>query len=231
MARPLSVSEKAQEMEAFRQTLPLECRHKTESYDMLKHCAVKTFTMGGEPISPRIIEDLLIWVSDRKDQITSINLIGSQRSNKYSTDSDALQVSRGDKAQDVFDIEYIKEKVGRKHEADPFISYQVHGVTDNGIYVISTLDGGGGGSSVFPTLLLVTFEEDMGFDVDIVKNKILPQKRLMLKKLFQINLIDRSVFDVKINGNKLDISILEWPNQKIRHEMSLDLATLLEKSA
>lgn len=230
MARPLSVSEKAQEMEAFRQTLPLECRHETESYDMLKHCAVKTFTMNGEPISPRIIEELLIWISDREDQITSINLIGSQGTNKFFIDADSLQVSRGDKTKNVFDVDYIKKKAGIGDRQDASLSYQFHGITDNGIYVISTCECGGG-SGMFQTLLLLTFEEDTGFDVSITKNKILPIKRLMLKKLCEITMGDRSAYDVKINGNKLDIWALEWPNQKIRHEMSIDLAALLEKSA
>ena len=63
--------------------VPIECRDRNEDINIQAMCLKEHFFFGGNPVHPKIIEDMITWISDSGDQTVAINLEDSQGSNKY----------------------------------------------------------------------------------------------------------------------------------------------------
>lgn len=146
-------------------------------------------------ISPRIIQDLSCWISDRGDQVVAINL-DSQNSNRYSGQP-KIQNFPGQNP--IVYHEEVTVQDGNTNETQ--FSYQYVGRTDSGIYVLLTSDWEGG-SGVFKSLLLVKFEYDSSIVCDWDKGVVQSGKnRLLIKKLGEIALGDRWDGALSVKGN------------------------------
>ena len=194
--------------------VPIECRDRNEDINIQAMCLKEHFFFGGNPVHPKIIEDMITWISDSGDQTVAINLEDSQGSNKYNF-YEGLSAS----------IENKNLWVKIEHE-DGFFSYDFHGVSDNGIMVLGTAENGGG-SGVFQQLMLFrikevavlelqhdTLEEDIswspstdyGYEILKSKNSRISKsdkKRIYLEKVYVFLLGDRNYHSVSIDNNFL----------------------------
>ena len=194
--------------------VPIECRDRNEDINIQAMCLKEHFFFGGNPVHPKIIEDMITWISDSGDQTVAINLEDSQGSNKYNF-YEGLSAS----------IENKNLWVKIEHE-DGFFSYDFHGVSDNGIMVLGTAENGGG-SGVFQYLMLFrikevavlelqhdTLEEDIswspstdyGYEILKSKNSRISKsdkKRIYLEKVYVFLLGDRNYHSVSIDNNFL----------------------------
>ena len=194
--------------------VPIECRDRNEDINIQAMCLKEHFFFGGNPVHPKIIEDMITWISDSGDQTVAINLEDSQGSNKYNF-YEGLSAS----------IENKNLWVKIEHE-DGFFSYDFHGVSDNGIMVLGTAENGGG-SGVFQQLMLFrikevavlelqhdTLEEDIswspstdyGYEILKSKNSRISKsdkKRIYLEKVYKFLLGDRNYHSVSIDNNFL----------------------------
>ena len=194
--------------------VPIECRDRNEDINIQAMCLKEHFFFGGNPVHPKIIEDMITWISDSGDQTVAINLEDSQGSNKYNF-YEGLSAS----------IENKNLWVKIEHD-DGFFSYDFHGVSDNGIMVLGTAENGGG-SGVFQQLMLFrikevavlelqhdTLEEDIswspstdyGYEILKSKNSRISKsdkKRIYLEKVYKFLLGDRNYHSVSIDNNFL----------------------------
>ena len=194
--------------------VPIECRDRNEDINIQAMCLKEHFFFGGNPVHPKIIEDMISWISDSGDQTVAINLEDSQGSNKYNF-YEGLSAS----------IENKNLWVKIEHD-DGFFSYDFHGVSDNGIMALGTAENGGG-SGVFKQLMLFrikevavlelqhdTLEEDIswspstdyGYEILKSKNSRISKsdkKIIYLEKVYKFLLGDRNYHSVSIDNNFL----------------------------
>ena len=194
--------------------VPIECRDRNEDINIQAMCLKEHFFFGGNPVHPKIIEEMITWISDSGDQTVAINLEDSQGSNKYNF-YEGLSAS----------IENKNLWVKIEHD-DGFFSYDFHGVSDNGIMVLGTAENGGG-SGVFQQLMLFrikevavlelqhdTLEEDIswspstdyGYEILKSKNSRISKsdkKIIYLEKVYKFLLGDRNYHSVSIDNNFL----------------------------
>ena len=194
--------------------VPIECRDRNEDINIQAMCLKEHFFFGGNPVHPKIIEDMISWISDSGDQTVAINLEDSQGSNKYNFYK-GLSASIVNK----------KLWVEIEHDEGSF-HYYFHGVSDNGIMVLGTAENGGG-SGVFQQLMLFrikevavlelqhdTLEEDIswspstdyGYEILKSKNSRISKsdkKRIYLEKVYKFLLGDRNYHSVSIDNNFL----------------------------
>jgi hypothetical protein len=147
-------------------------------------------------VHPRIIQDLLAWESDGGDQVVAINLVDSQRSNRYYGDVTVVE-NAGESPV----VRYRGEKDG---VAD-MIDYQYIGKLRSGVHVLETWESGGG-TMVSMRLMFVTLENDRGLLVHEDAHVIdLGTPRVLIRKLGEIPLGDRYEGSVELKGSQLRI--------------------------
>jgi hypothetical protein len=182
----------------FSKSFPAACRAETSDFDQTLTCAKKHFIIGGKAINPMIIKDLSTWISDGGDQVVAINLLQSQNTNRYFNYRDYKIEKHG---------KYFSVKLDlplEDQDSTAFFKYTVEGVTDNGVFVIKTVENGGG-SGYFYNLLFVRIREDSGFG-NIENEKLaLNRKRILIEKLGEIPLGDRTSPDIKVEKNNVRI--------------------------
>lgn len=146
-------------------------------------------------INPKVIEELVTWISDGGDQVVSINLPDAQKSSRFQYDDVGLACRYEEKG----------EWSGRP----PFFEYDHLGKTDEAVHILRT-DWCGGGTGIFGNLLMVVFEPDLGMMVDWPNKRICWNKeRLLIKKLGQIGLGDRIRTKISIKGHTLFVLIYD----------------------
>ena len=197
------------EVKKFQSTLPGACGRKEQSFEVLKSCAQNFFVVNGEPISPSIINSLASFISDEGDQISSIDLLGAQGSNRFFDKEVTFQKYH----------QHLIVTADMTNEfcTDPHIcyfSYKVEGKTKNGIYVLSTREQSGG-TGIFVTFLFLKIKEDAAFDFSNLKsdNKthhLKPtRKRLLLEKIGEDAMGDCATcgHEVKVKDNQVTIEV------------------------
>jgi hypothetical protein len=174
------------------------------------------FFFGGKPVHPKIIEEVLTWISDRGDQVVAINLEDSQGSNKYNFNDNISAFIRP---------ENKKLWVVIKQDGGYFY-YQFHGTSDNEILVLE-IGENGGGKGTFKQLILFrikevavlelqhdALEEDIsmspstnsGYKILKSKNSRISKsdkKRIYLEKIYTFLLGHRKKHNVLIDNNFL----------------------------
>lgn len=152
------------------------------------------YSFTEEPyINPKIIQDMISWLSDSGDQIVSINLYDAQNSNRY------FATTKTKKIRDNYPFIYY-------HEDNESFGYQYVGELKNqNIHVLKITDNVSG-SGVFKTLLLVKLLEDKGIIFDEGKNVIKMKKnRRLIKKIGQLSLGDRYSGNIHIEDDRIVI--------------------------
>jgi len=157
-----------------------------------KRCAQEYFVWNGQPIHPKIVEDLVIPFFDKGDQIISINLEFSQDSNRYCCkDNYSVKVENG-----LMLVSYLRPS------DEGFFSYQFKGKMDNGVFVIRTWNNTGG-SGVFGALLFLKITERASLRLKGDRLLVFDRKHVVLEKLGEWRLGDRKRHGIKVDKNSL----------------------------
>lgn len=145
-----------------------------------------------EYVHPRIVQDMLGWLSDKHGSVVCVDLDAGNDSNQY---SGAYEVVK--RAGRTF-VEW-KEGTGRREES---FSYEYIGTSPSGVHMIVCYDRGGG-SGLFMDVALFRMETDRTF----VGNR----KRTLLKILDHIPLGDRYDGSITYEDGTLKIGADEGP--------------------
>jgi hypothetical protein len=140
-------------------------------------------------INPRILDDLIGWLSDSNDQVISINIDKSNNSNRYYGEVEIIN------KKDNYPIVKIKNKKST-------YSYQYIGCSFSGVHIINTWNCSGG-SGVFCNILLVTLKNS--YTLNYYDNKLKKINTTVITKVGNIGLGDRYSEKVRYNFGILTI--------------------------
>jgi hypothetical protein len=129
-----------------------------------------------EYINPKILADLIGWLSDSGDQVTSINIPKSNQSNRY---YGQVTVSKPDSGFPIVQSSYDESTN----------SYQYIGCSFSGVHILRTWNSSIGGSGIFCDILLVTISNDNAISYD--NGRTIKFERLIIKKIGSLPLGDR----------------------------------------
>ncbi len=152
-------------------------------------------------VSPAIISDLSTWISDTGDQVISIDLDGSNSSNRYSGDLSIDKARKSDghsAARSPFVKIDNKDGCGDQGGTSTF-GYELIGRIKD-VFVLHTVSGGCG-TAAFSNLLLVKVEPDAGLSYR--DGTLRPTTRHVIRKLTEIPIGDRYDGQVIVEGNKI----------------------------
>ncbi len=157
---------------------------------LLKGLKFKKYSFTSrEYINPRIIEDLVGWISDSGNQIAAINITNSNKSNRYYGE---ISVDDG-----IGQFPIVKVSNGRE-----VFSYQYIGQSFTGIHLLLTTSSGGG-SGIFCNIVLVTISLDKLIDFSYENKK--KNERVLIKLAGVVPLGDRYEGKIKYNFGVLRI--------------------------
>ena len=142
-----------------------------------------------EYINPALINELVGWLSDTGNQITSINLGASNNSNQYFG-----RISAKDNVD-------AHPTVLWENDNEKF-SYQYLGCSFTGIHILRAWDANGG-SGVFCNVVLVTLSSEE--QIEYIKNKPTKKSRIALRLTSVLPLGDRYSGDIKYRFGILTI--------------------------
>jgi hypothetical protein len=128
-----------------------------------------------EFINPRILDDLTGWISDLGDQVVSINISDSNKSNRYFGDVTVEEISNS----------YPMVKASFE---DGWVSYRYVGQSFSGVHIVQTWSNGGG-SGIFCNILLVTLSSD--FSIEANETNYEKRTRYVIKLIGSLALGDR----------------------------------------
>jgi hypothetical protein len=128
-----------------------------------------------EFIHPRIVEELLGFISDRHETVVSVDLSSANRSNRFFGPINIIQDRDG-------------QWVHCDQESDAYFRYKHLGTSNSGIHVLWSVQGGGG-TGHFNDLQFLTLQRDTGLARD--EGNISKRERVLLKTLGSIPIGDR----------------------------------------
>tara|TARA_B100002019_G_C21087847_1_gene507071 strand:+ start:35 stop:733 length:699 start_codon:yes stop_codon:yes gene_type:complete len=141
-----------------------------------------------EFINPQILEDFSGFLSDRGDQIVSINISESNQSNRY---------HGGVTAEETDDYPIVTSSSG-----ESWISYKYIGRSVSGIHIVQAWSNSGG-SGVFTNILLVTLSLDSSLESNGLNYS--KKSRYVIKLVGSLPLGDRYQGKVKYGFGILSI--------------------------
>ncbi|PWW07929.1 MULTISPECIES: hypothetical protein [Pseudidiomarina] len=142
-----------------------------------------------EFINPQILDDLSGWLSDTGDQIVSINISESNRSNRYHGEI---------KVEETGSYPVVTSSVD-----EGWVSYKYIGRSFSGVHIVQTWSNGGG-SGVFTNILLVTLSSDSSLESNGLSYS--KKSRYVIKLIGSLPLGDRYQGQVKYRFGILSIS-------------------------
>lgn len=145
--------------------------------------------INSEFINPQILDDLSGWLSDTGDQIVSINIAESNKSNRYHGD---ITTEKSD-----------GYPVVKSSYEEGWVSYRYIGSSFSGVHIIQTWSNGGG-SGVFTNILLVTLSSDSSLESNGVSYT--KKARFVIKLVGSLPLGDRYQGKVTYKYGLLSIS-------------------------
>jgi predicted RNA-binding protein len=199
------------ELVNFIKYLPIKCQ-KTIDFEQTATCAKKYFVIDGEPINPLIVKDLIPWISDSGDQVVAIDLLTSQKSNKYSVNNFDLKKNGA----------YFS--ISTTYESGSSFTYELEGVTANGVIVLKTSDWDPTGTGVFTDLLLVRIRKEFALSNNLDEKLTLNRNRLIIENIGRYSLGDRIYSKITVIGNTINIETKQSedsPTKKMLIKLSL----------
>lgn len=137
--------------------------------------AAKYSFINSEFINPLILDDFCGWLSDIGNQIVSININDSNKSNRYFCDIDIKKSDSG------FPVVTCTNEEG-------WVSYKYIGRSFSGLHIVQTW-ANGGGSGVFCNVLLLTLSLDSALVYDSAEYE--KRSRYVIKLIGSFPLGDR----------------------------------------
>ena len=128
-----------------------------------------------EFINPRILNDLIGWLSDSGDQIVSVNLTEANKSNRYFGELSVIEKES-------------EHPVVSSESEEGRTSYQYIGHSFSGVHLVQVWSNSGG-SGVFGNILLVTLSLDSALEHNGIESKKI--SRFIVKHIGTIPLGDR----------------------------------------
>ncbi|MES9902844.1 MAG: hypothetical protein ABW168_09185 [Sedimenticola sp.] len=145
--------------------------------------------INSEFINPKILDDLSGWLSDSGDQIVSINISESNKSNRYHGD---ITVEEPD-----------GYPVVKSSCEEGWVSYKYIGRSFSGVHIVQIWSNGRG-SGVFTNILLVTLSSDSSLESNGVNYT--KKARFVIKLVGSLPLGDRYQGVIKYRYGLLSIS-------------------------
>jgi hypothetical protein len=146
------------------------------------------FTYRNQPISPKAVQDLMSWVSDRRSGPTAIDLRAND-ANRYYVEP---QKREG----------WIQFSSTNQDGVQLF-GYQHIGRLKNGIHVLH-IASNEGGTETFESLLLIRFKMQEVYEGDPTHVKL--NQRIVMEGIGEIPLADKAGSKIIIKGNSILIA-------------------------
>lgn len=157
------------------------------------------YSFTREPfVHPAIIADMNSMISDTGDQVVAIDLVWSQRSNRYYGNFDVIRRESGHPSISFRTTDAAGNTVG-------FNGYQYVGMSDSGVHIFLVWSSGGGSGNWYDLLFLTVERDRQGMVFGGWNNPVIRSgdDRLLIKKIGQIHLGDRWNGELRITGNEL----------------------------
>lgn len=143
-----------------------------------------------EYVNPRIVQELLGWISDSAETVTQIDLVESNQSNRFF----AKPVVRDIQGREWVFVEYGPD--------EGYFAYSYIATSPSGVHMLKCLENTGG-RSTFYTVILLTLNSDKSLDPS--GDGVQMRERVMLKTLGSIILGDRYQGEITFEGKSLRI--------------------------
>ena len=187
----------------------------TDSTDQRESPLHATYSLKTAPfVHPKIVNDLIGWLSDSGDQVVAINLLNSQESNRYFGEiTVAPQLEPTERSWPwVYSVDGEENPDKRLGElwGRPWYAYQYVGSTSSGLDVVHARHSGGG-SGIFNSVVFTRTELDRGVDYPLLREvepRTAPARpevrdRELIRFVGRIPLGDRWLGTLEIVGNEL----------------------------
>jgi hypothetical protein len=211
----------------FSEQDPTYCQKSGTSFDDIQACVLERFSLKGEAINPRIIEDLTTWISDTGEQVVAVNLMDSQGSDRYFVDSKNVFIK---KHHDIFTVFLRRDQKDGFDQG--FFKYTVQKNLGNGLFVLDIANNGGG-TLVTKEILVVRIHEDKAYETgmdlwptqDATISVPFTKKRLLMTKVGSIGLqAGTTLQNVTLQNGKIILEIGSVaPSQKKGLTLLLDM--------
>jgi len=165
-------------------------------------------------VHPKMIWELMPWMSDTDQQILSLSISGWEGSNRYFEEIEKMKFNDGQ------EFVYYTCRMGEHLR----FGYVYHGNSDSGIHVLETIESTSG-SSTFVSLVLCRLKRESKYEIEDGNLRRIGEREV-LYIIKSMPLGDRWKGDIKLNGNYLqvgrDVGRFGNPNDK-GFEISLSI--------
>ena len=158
------------------------------------------FTCGGSPIHPALVYEFIPWLSDRGPITVAVDLLSAQESNKYF--NCIVKTRAGLTECDV-------RALGPDRDQEQTFGYRRLGVLADGTQVLKTYYWGGG-SGIFPDVVLIRFEPEKTLD-----DEGRPCTRLLMKALCVFPLGDRDDAEVRVLSDRVIVGRSKYRDKEV----------------
>ncbi|MGB2864215.1 MAG: hypothetical protein WBC05_12875 [Sedimentisphaerales bacterium] len=149
-----------------------------------------------EYVHPRIVEELLGWISDSVETITTIDLVEANDSNRFFGEVELRKVG---------EHTWVEHRLQNERG---YFSYRYVGTSPSGIHILLCAENGGG-SGVFMSVILLSLQVDTAIQGGA--DHIVTRERVLLHTMGSISLGDRYSGSVTYDRGVLTIGADESP--------------------